>query len=419
MTRFDEPPPEADHDGLYPVLPYPDGQGADPVFAPPDKDQDVAPTPPDLPPWYEDEYYDDEEWDRLPRRSSTTFRVGAFLGILLVALLVAYSFVRGWVDDQLDPPGEPGDELVIAIPQGATTNDIARILGDQGVIANSTAFRYYLRFKDTPDFQAGEYTFAANSAVWDVRDILEAGPVTSTDDSRVFVTLPEGFTVVEIRQALLDQLLLFDATELDSALASLALPALFADRALDNLEGLLFPETYDVDETTAANEQSFLDRMVAQFNVVAAETGLATPPFELGLSSYELLIVASLIEEEARADEDRAKISRVIHNRLAQGMLLGIDATVVYALGGDRDLSAADLDSDSPYNTRKFAGLPPTPIASPGRKSIEAALNPEPGDWRYYVLTEENGPGTHTFSVTLAEHDQAVLVCIERNLGCG
>ncbi len=139
----------------------------------------------------------------------------------------------------------------------------------------------------------------------------------------------------------------------------------------------------------------------------------------MGLSPYQVLIVASLIEEEARADVDRAKIARVIYNRLEAGELLGIDATVVYALGGDRNLSAADLAFDSPYNTRLYPGLPPSPIASPGRLSLEAAVNPADGDWFFYVLTEENGPGTHTFTTTIEEHNAAVQVCIERELGCG
>jgi UPF0755 protein len=379
---------------------------------------DAPPPPRDLPPWYEDEYYDDEEWDRLPRRTSTTFRVVAFCSVLFVLLLIAYSQARGWVDNQLDPPGEAGEELTIEIPQGATTNDIARILGDNGVVANSTVFRYYLRFKDAPDFQAGIYTFQKNSAVWDVRSVLEAGPAPVLD-TRVFVTVPEGFTIAEIRATLLDDLPLFDPDQLDAALAAADPPRVFADQTLANLEGVLFPETYDVDEATAANEQAFIDRMIAQFDIVATETGLTTPPEELGLTPYQVLIVASLIEEEAKVDGDRAKIARVIYNRLEQGMNLGIDATVVYALGGDRELSAEDLQVDSPYNTRRYPGLPPTPIAAPGRKSIEAALNPEPGDWLYYVLTDENGPGTHTFAVTDAEFQAAVRVCIERDLGCG
>jgi len=107
--------------------------------------------------------------------------------------------------------------------------------------------------------------------------------------------------------------------------------------------------------------------------------------------------VASLIEAEAKVDEDRAKISRVIYNRLAEPMSLGIDATVYYALGRRGGaLTESDLAVDSPYNTRRFAGLPPTPIALPGRASLEAAINPEPGPWLYYVLADQSG--VHTFS---------------------
>ena len=138
-----------------------------------------------------------------------------------------------------------------------------------------------------------------------------------------------------------------------------------------------------------------------------------------GLNPYQILIVASLIEEEAKTEGDRGKIARVIYNRLDLGMPLGIDATIVYALEGDRQLSQSDLEVDSPYNTRIYSGLPPSPIAAPGKLSLEAALNPEVGDWLYYVRTDEFGPGSHTFATTNQEFQQAVQICIERDLGCG
>jgi hypothetical protein len=230
--------------------PYPDAPVVDvgSVEAPPADTvfDDYAP-PADLPPWYEDDYYDEDEWDRLPRRTSTAFRVVAFTAVLLVALLVAYSYVKGWIDDQLDPPGDPGSELVIEIPQGTTTNDIARILADEGVVANGTVFRYYLRFKDAPDFQAGVYTFRENSAVWDVRDVLETGPATAPD-TRTFITVPEGLTIAEMREVLLGQLPLFDRAELDAALAAPVRPrTLGEDRLFLSYEGVFYPETYDVD----------------------------------------------------------------------------------------------------------------------------------------------------------------------------
>ena len=154
-------------------------------------------------------------------------------------------------------------------------------------------------------------------------------------------------------------------------------------------------------------------------DVVANEVQLADLSVALGLNPYQILIVASLIEEEAKTEGDRGKIARVIYNRLDLGMPLGIDATIVYALEGDRQLSQSDLEVDSPYNTRIYSGLPPSPIAAPGKLSLEAALNPEVGDWLYYVRTDEFGPGSHTFATTNQEFQQAVQICIERDLGCG
>ncbi len=399
-----------------PVAPYL-GDAYPPSVAQFDPGADFEP-PDDLPPWYEDEYYDDRDWEQLPRRTSTLFRVVLFVACFGVVVLVSGLFVKGWVDDQLDPPGGEGDLVAIEIPQGASTNDIVRILGDEGVVANSTVFRYYLRVKDASEFQAGSYTFNANMAVWDVMDTLESGAVLQVV-STTSVTVPEGFRLSEIQTSLLTQLPRFDATELGDALATVRKPAVFSDQVLFATEGILFPDTYDVGEDNLDNEAALLERMVTRFDQIAAEVGLAEGAERLGITPYQVLIIASLIEEEARADVDRAKIARVIYNRLEIGEPLGIDATIVYALGGDRELSAADLQVDSQYNTRIYAGLPPTPIASPGRKSLEAALNPEDGDWLFYVLTEEDGPGTHTFTTNLEDHNAAVQICIERGLGCG
>ena len=375
--------------------------------------------PPDLPPWYEDEYYDDREWERLPRRFNTAFRFGIFATILIIVGFLTYNFVRGWLDEQLDPPGEPGAELVIEIPQGATTDDIARILAENEIVANSTVFRYYLRFKDASDFRAGEYTFQVNSAVWDARESLEKGPIEVVEE-RFFVTIPEGLTIDEMEQSLLAQIPSFDPIELETAIYASQTPASFGEGWPGYIrEGIFFPETYDVTDSALEDEQALLNRMVVQFDIVAEQIELLSRSSDLGLSPYDIVIVASLIEEEALIEEDRNKIAQVIYNRLDIGIPLGIDATIIYALEGDRELSQSDLEVDSPYNTRIYSGLPPSPIAAPGRASLEAALNPEPGDWLYYVRTDEFGPGSHTFTTTNQEFQQAVLICIERELGCG
>lgn len=374
--------------------------------------------PQDLPPWYEDEYYDDRDWERLPRRTSRAIRFGIFIGVLLCLSLVTYSFIKGWIDDQLDPPGEPGIAITVEIPQGASADDIARILADNDVVANATVFRYYLRFKSASDFQAGIYTFQIKSSAWDVKEILLAGPMEIPDD-RFFVTIPEGLTLVEMQETLLSQIPDFNPDELKQAIENSETPSSLGITLSFIKEGIFFPDTYDIDEASLANEESLLQRMTSQFDIVATETGLANPPSGLGVNPYEVLIVASLIEEEAALDEERAKIARVIYNRLDQSIPLGIDATIVYALGGDRELTLSDLAVDSPYNTRLVSGLPPTPISAPGRASIEAALQPAQGDWLYYVRTDESGVGSHTFTVTQEDFNEAVLICIERDLGCG
>ena len=422
------------NDAVYPDSPNPRKESGNSVFgdfflgASRNEDRGASPIgekneglayPEDLPPWYEDEYYDDRDWERLPRKSSTALRFGVFAFFIVVLSFLTYNFVRGWVDDQLNPPGEPGMELVIEIPQGATTDDIARLLADNNIVANGTVFRYYLRFKSSSDFQAGIYTFQTDSSVWDVKNNLEAGPIEVTED-RFYVTIPEGLTLVEMKESLLDQLPAFDPVELSLAIAQSSEPeSLGTEWQRNYKEGIFFPETYDVDESLMANEQSLLDRMVNQFDLVASETGLDNPPSELGVNPYQVLIIASLIEEEAALEEERGKIARVIYNRLQQNIPLGIDATIIYALGGDRELTLSDLTIDSPYNTRIVLGLPPTPISSPGQASIEAALNPTVGDWLFYVRTDDFGVGSHTFAVTETEFNAAVQICVERELGCG
>jgi UPF0755 protein len=181
-------------------------------------------------------------------------------------------------------------------------------------------------------------------------------------------------------------------------------------------EGILFPETYrvaaDADELAVLKEMvGLLDRTMTDLNVASAQE-------RFKLSPYEILIVASLVEEESKVPEDRPKVARVIYNRLKQGIPLGIDATSRYEAEIEgRDRSDIDFTSASPYNTRRQKGLPPTPIASPGRASIEAALNPADGPWIYYVL--QDAEGHHFFTASNSEFINAKRKCAEQGLGCG
>jgi UPF0755 protein len=202
------------------------------------------------------------------------------------------------------------------------------------------------------------------------------------------LTLVPGLRLAEVRDRLIETVPGIDPVELDAALVTVTSP--YLPDGVTNLEGFLFPETYQLEEDEAGNEVALVERLVRQFDATATELGYDQPnPF--GLSPYELVIIASLIEEETKVPEEQAMVSRVIHNRLALGMTLGIDATLLHEVGHTDSLTRSQLETDSPYNTRLRTGLPPTPIAMPGRGALEAARNPAEGDWIYYVLADEEG----------------------------
>jgi UPF0755 protein len=190
-----------------------------------------------------------------------------------------------------------------------------------------------------------------------------------------------------------------------SALASGQIRSKYQPASVTKLEGLLLPETYNVEPKD--DEARIAERMVASMDAVGDQLGLGDAPAKVGISPYEAIIVASLVERETRFDDERAKVAGVIYNRLHQGIPLGIDASIIYALGKSAEHNVRvlnkDLEIDSPYNTYRRKGLPPTPIAAPGEASLRAALNPEAGPFLYYVVTEKDGH--HAFATTLAEHN--------------
>ena len=251
--------------------------------------------------------------------------------------------------------------------------------------------------------------------------LLGEGPLP---EEVIRVTVPEGLTLEQMVDRLLSEMPLFDEDELRAALFSDRLRWEYGtfehrDRAV---EGLLFPDTYQLDEATVADELGLILRMHQQFLRVVEQLDLVGRAAEFGLSPYEVVVLASLIEEEALLDGDRPKISRVIHNRLASGWRLGVDASSRYAVGktAGEPMTTEDLSVVSLWNTRVVLGLPPTPIAAPGRASLEAALAPVAGSWMYYVRTDEGGiPGAHTFATTATEFQAARRICVDKDLGCG
>jgi UPF0755 protein len=257
-----------------------------------------------------------------------------------------------------------------------------------------------------------------NSSYGEAIEALRAGALPP---DAILITVPEGYTVAETLARLADPddgVQGFTAENLLMALADPESRSAVIPEGQPSLEGTLLPESYQVEE--ADTEVVVIQRMVSEFDDLLLELDLEGGAGALGYSPYEVLIVASMIEEEARVDAERAQVARVIYNRLAEEMPLQIDATSCYAKAEPGcTLTESDLASDSPYNTRNRQGLPPTPIASPGRASLEAALAPASGDWLYYVLDAEADDGSHVFTADYDEFIQARRRCAEAGLGCG
>lgn len=358
---------------------------------------------------------DDRDYVELRPESSRGRRALTVVAGVSLVLVVALGGAALWVSRQIDPAGPAGPVVELDIPQGATSDDIGRLLADEGIITSDVVWGWYLRVNGGGPFQAGLYELARNSAMGDVVATLTAGPRPPEERS---VTVPEGLTVTETIDRLADPELGLglDAARLQEHLDRGEVRSAYQPPDQPSNEGILFPETYRV--AADADELAVLQQMVGQLDATMAELGVEAAQDRFDLTPYEILIVASLIEEETKVDAERPQVARVIYNRLRAGIPLGIDATSRYEaeLAG-RSREEIDFESDSPYNTRKVAGLPPTPIASPGRASIAAALEPAEGPWIYYVL--QDAEGNHLFTESYPEFLAAKERCAELDLGCG
>lgn len=408
------PPAGADRPGAVgaaPVAPRrgprrPGGGGRPPGPPRPPRDERRRRRPED-----EDEYVDLPAESRVPRW---------LVALLIVGLLVGGAFVGGrwWYGNQVDPPGEPGSVVAVQVVEGTSSSRVAELLADGGVITNATLFNLWVNGKGLEPVQAGTYELRKDMSFQEAVDALNAGPETPVVAETTKVTVPEGLTVAQIVARIAEQVPRLTAADLQAALDAGEVPTTLKPEGTTSYEGLLFPATYEVaDEDTALD---VLTMMAAEMERRVADAGLEEAAGVLSaetgeqLSTYDLLTMASLVQEEAGGPEEAPKISRVIVNRLREGWALGIDATSQYlaALEGGE----VDFESDSPYNTRRQPGLPPTPIAAPGAYALEAAAAPADGPWLYYVLTD---PGVHTFVVTDAEFQEAKQICIAKDLGCG
>lgn len=339
-------------------------------------------------------------------------RLGAIIALVVLAgvgIVGGASYLGRAVGDSLgtttQPDGvdvEAGLDVDVVIPAGASAKDIAAILAAQGVVSSASQFETAVRAAGaSSELRAGTYELVTGMDSETVLDVLRAGPVADV----VRVTIPEGLRTIEIVERLASATGIEEAefvAALEEGNVLTALREMPEDPELSDWEGLLFPDTYEF--TRSAGASSILQKLASTMEERVGRVDWSTLE-EAGYDRYEGIVIASLIESEVRVADERPLVSSVIQNRLTEGMMLQIDATVLYALD-TRSPGDFDRSVDSPYNTYQVTGLPPTPIAAPGFAALEAAANPEESDFLYYVLS--NADGSHTFTTNLDDHNAAV-----------
>jgi len=324
------------------------------------------------------------------------------IALVIVVLAILGAIVARIVIAEVRPyKGYSGNEQFVEIPAGAGPASIGRRLVEAGVIRDTLGFRYELaRTGAGRRLQAGEYRFDRPMTVKEVVSKIARGEVHLLP-----ITFREGLTVLEMAQVF-ESKGFGPAAEFVAA-ASDPTPIRGLDSTARDLEGYLFPDTYTMARQATAAQ--LVTRMVAGFEH-ALTPKLRADAAARGLSVRELVTLASLIEKETGKAEERALVAAVYVNRLRIGMALQCDPTVIYALQRagryNGNLTRADLQSDSPYNTYRYPGLPPGPIAAPGRASLEAAVRPADAPYIYFV---SRGDGSHAFATTLPEHNQNVF----------
>lgn len=316
------------------------------------------------------------------------------MAIVVVIFLIA-GLTALWAKGQIWPGGEPGDEVTFEVQTGWSGKQVVEELSKAGIVGNSAVANLYFKFAGNGRYEAGNYQMNKNLGAAKALKVIEQGPQQRFDT----LTIPEGYTLTQTAARVAE--IGRDPNLFIQAGRNGTVKSKFEPAEQLNIEGLFFPDTYQVgtDETP----EQVLQEMVKRFDDIATELNIEAGAAALGRTPYEIVIIASMIEREARVPEDREKISRVIYNRLAQDMVLNIDATVRYGVGKPSDpLTQSDLQTDGPYNTYTRKGLPPTPIAAPGRASLEAALHPADGEWLFYVVADTSG--RHVFTNTYQEH---------------
>lgn len=354
------------------------------------------------------------------REASTVRKIVAIVLLVLIIIIAilgfaGYAYIKSALEP-VDPASEK--EIEVEVPIGSSTSSIAALLEENGIIKNGLIFRFYIKFKNESDFQAGNYTFSPSMTIDEIIESLKSGKIVLESTHRI--TIPEGLTVVQIADIFAKHFSFTRDEFIDKANDEAYVkqliekyPNLLSDEILQEgirtpLEGYLYGITYDFYEEDPSIE-TIIEMMLEQTSAIV--TPYLDQIADLDFTIHEALTFASVIEKESGSLDQRNEISGVFYNRLEEGMRLQTDPTVLYALGEHKDrVLYEDLEVESPYNTYVIDGLPIGPISNFAENSLEAVVNPSNNSYLYFLHDKE---GNIYYAETLEEHNQNIDAYME------
>lgn len=330
-----------------------------------------------------------------------TYRRNVMTVIVVGVMLAPLAIASVWVLSNVESSTAGNADIVVEIQQGWDPVKVGDVLEEKGVIASSAAFQEVSASAQFSSWVAGNYDFVENSGPREALDTLRGGPRRTIPDMELL--LPPGLNLQQIADRV-GKLEGKSSERFMQAVQSNTVRSKYMPTEVTSLEGFTWPDTYFIGANET--EAQILQKIVTQFDSEADRIGLANSSATNGLSPYDTLVSASLIQAEAGTKEDAPLISAVIVTRLKDDMPLQIDATLCYAKGGCPPVPTdEDRKIDSPYNTYKNKGLPPGPLETVNEVSLRAAMNPAPVPFKYYV---SDANGRTYYAVTLSEHEKNV-----------
>ncbi|MFZ0666270.1 MAG: endolytic transglycosylase MltG [Acidimicrobiales bacterium] len=358
-----------------------------------------------------DEIFDVEKPQELPaHRRRRGFLARHLVGVIVSGFVIVVLVVIGvgWLWYSSAESGSPGSGVVVNVASGDSFTAIRSELIKTGVVRSGLALDFYVLVHGTPDVQPGQYYLQKNDPFGDVIGILNNPP------NVLDLEVPSGFTVSEISERMESAGYDTLSTDFQTLATSGKVRSPFEPAGSKNLDGLLGAGSYQILPVESANQ--VLENMIESFTKTAAAAGLTPGTTLNGLDAYQVVTLASIVEKEGYIQKNMTKVSRVIYNRLTDGMPLQMDSTILYSLGQDGGtVTPADLQIKSPYNTYLNTGLTPTPICLPSTHALDAALHPADGKWLYFVVVEQDG--TEAFSDTYAGQVANEKLAEQRGLG--